>query len=984
MNRSTSRSTPILPPELELRLFGVPKIRTQNQPNNSLPTKAKALLAYLAVTQQRQSRTTLAHLLWEDMDEPRALANLRKVVQKVRDLLPNHIDVDRHSVLLTVDHAVWIDVLAFETELSQALLVADANGIEKALRQYTADFLAGFYVRKAPEFEAWQAAHQARLREMMVSALKRLSQIFVEQQDLSAAIDVTQRILEHEPWREESHRVLMLMLAQNGETAKALLQYEVCRQMLASELGVPPSDATNRLYEELRRGKTDRAISVQEEESEAAALPPPSGFPLPHRLGLRTELRSHKRLFGVQTAHDALRICLLAQERPWLVAIDGIGGIGKTALAQGLVTDLSESSYFEQMAWVSAKQEEFQTSRGTQTIMHSAMGAEHLVDAILAQLTDANEITPSQLASASTTESKETLLRKILTETPTLIVVDNLETVADYEALLPTLHALSNPSKFLITSRYALVDLDDVFSQTLAELPRQDVFDLLRHEATMRGIASLIAADEDALDEIYRVAGGHPLTLNLILGQLKFLPLEHVLDGLRNASTQRTESLYTYIYRQAWALLEPPGRQLFCAMPLLQNATYAQLCAITQLPEDDLHAALAQLIGLSLLHVDGDLFDPRYSVHRLTETFLSNEVRRTPEQSLLDDLSAWHTAYEQMILNGLRYWHDHPAVQTVEVEQLDRNLESILNLLGHGLLYESAWPDTRTLIFRLTSYMERRGHWQAWRTILARGVEMAQNANDIDGETTLTALLGRLSTRQGREKEVVARYRRSLSLAKPRRNRYEIARAYSNLGYFYIDRKYRWRAEVLNLAALEIFEELENAHGIAWTCNHLGMLYTRQNQWELAQNFLERACQLWRDQGAQHALLAGYTNLGMMYVEMGEIDLALENLDLANRISQRTGELANTAQIWNNMALAHRRNETWREAEECAKKAESLFHEYADERGLADVWLNLGMIYVDINQKQRAAEYFDNALHLHRKFDNQHDIERIRAKMNEL
>lgn len=990
---TTSKITTIAPPTLQLRLFGAPSIYIHNKPITSLPTKAQALLAYLALTRQTQLRSTLANLLWDEMTEDRALANLRKVLQKLRKAMPDQLMIGYQSVSLAIDTDVWVDVLAFENELAHSLSASNANSfnansfntnsLEEVLQYYREDFLAGFYVRKASEFEAWQLSQRARLRESMLNTLKRLAHICIQQDNLSRAIDITVRILEYEPWREEAHRQLMRLFFQNGESGQALLHYERCRQLLEQELGVSPSQATKQLYQQIRSGQLETDAhnpSAQSTPSPEAAAP--TGFKLPAWLDRRANSQGTKQLFGTQAAHDALHTHLLAPTRPWLVAIDGIGGIGKTALAQELLNDLSNASYFKQVAWVSAKQEEFQPNRGTQPIDNPAIDAEQLIDSILKQLVSIKQ-TPS------TPAAKEELLQQILAEKPTLIVVDNLETVADYEALIPTLRAFANPSKFLITSRYSLVHEPDIYSQTLSELSQQDVLNLLRHEATMRGIRGLADADEETLAQIYAVAGGHPLTLNLILGQLNFLPLDHLLNTLQHTSSQRAEELYTYIYWQTWQLLDQSSQQLFCTMPLLQNATYAQLCAITQLPVETLQSALVKLINLSLLRVDGDLFEPRYVLHRLTETFLTNEVQRnlaqkSPIPQLLGKSSVWRDFYQQTILNGLHYWHEHPAVQEVDVQQLDQNRDGILNLIHHGLRHELAWSPTHKLIIALASYMERRGHWHLWRAILERAIETAQNANDIDGETTITALLGRVSQRQGRGPEVVRRYRRVLQLAKSQNNQYEIGRACTNLGYYYIDSSHWWRAELLNLRALEIFEELENAHGLAHANNHLGMLYTRQHHWPQAKERFERACQLWQKHGDQHSLLSGYMNLGLMHVEIGETDEAMAYLHKASRIAQHTGELSYTARILNNMAVAHHQNKAWIEAEECAKKAESLFQEYADQRGLASAWQNLGLIYADINQTQRALEYLDKALVIHRKLNNQSDIEQIREKISTL
>src|SRR5258706_7049503 len=60
--------------------------------------KAAALLLYLAVTGTAHSRSTLAGLLWSDLPEATARANLRLVLTKLRRVVPDHLDVNRQTV----------------------------------------------------------------------------------------------------------------------------------------------------------------------------------------------------------------------------------------------------------------------------------------------------------------------------------------------------------------------------------------------------------------------------------------------------------------------------------------------------------------------------------------------------------------------------------------------------------------------------------------------------------------------------------------------------------------------------------------------------------------------------------------------------------------------------------------------------------------------------------------------------------------------
>lgn len=363
-------------------------------------------------------------------------------------------------------------------------------------------------------------------------------------------------------------------------------------------------------------GYTLGQSELQEIFSSATSIaPPPEGQAKPDQVTLLPE----QRLFGIKQDQQQLRSVLEQVGPPWLVALDGIGGIGKTSLAGALVRELMPTGRFHALAWVSAKQEEFLPFSATKSTHRLALDTATLTDALLAQLGD------SLLMTRSPAE-KQASLAALLKQQPYLVVIDNLETVADYETLLPTLYRWANPTKFLITSRHALLAYDDVYCFSLRELGRADALDLLNYEARIRGATALTRASPAQLSSIYDVTGGNPLALKLVVGQTRVLPLAQVLENLRQAQGKTVEDLYSYIYWQAWNALHEAGRKVLLVMPLAQGGTLAQVAALSELDPADLAQALEHLAMLSLLEITDDLEQPRYRIHRLTESFLLNEV----------------------------------------------------------------------------------------------------------------------------------------------------------------------------------------------------------------------------------------------------------------------------------------------------------------------------------------------------------------------
>ncbi|MEZ4656200.1 MAG: bacterial transcriptional activator domain-containing protein [Caldilineaceae bacterium] len=71
-----------------------------------------------------------------------------------------------------------------------------------------------------------------------------------------------------DPWREEAHRDVMLMLALTGQRSAAMAQYEKCSRILAEDLAANPSAETTALYYRIRsediQGKYEGGNSLAE------------------------------------------------------------------------------------------------------------------------------------------------------------------------------------------------------------------------------------------------------------------------------------------------------------------------------------------------------------------------------------------------------------------------------------------------------------------------------------------------------------------------------------------------------------------------------------------------------------------------------------------------------------------------------------------------------------------------------------------------
>ena len=986
---------------LKMSFFGPGQILlTPDKEAKIRSRKEFALLAYLALENDRaHNRGAILGLLWPELEEAQARNNLRVALARLRKVVdrsePALIQADRHTLRfdsqqLLADGAAWMDVAEFNRLLAIVDSHDHANPTEcptcladmvNAAELYQGEFLHGFHLGDCEAFDHWLLVQRERFHMQVMDLLPRLEYAHIAAQNWTAAETTVRKRLALDPLDEDAHRTLMQVLALSGLRNAALSHYELCIRTLDEELGVEPDEETVSLAEQIRTG------DLTPSPSHPLTLPPPHPptpspphLPDPYTILSRLEPLPDQTLFGVDKAVETVGSALNAVAHSWLISIEGIGGLGKTTLANTLVKEKvagwqggkvveSQEVTYQDIAWVSAKQEEYLPDRGIQSTGKPALDEESLMDQLLAQLADGPYPTGSS-------QEKRLALTKLLKEKTCLVVVDNLETAIDYQALLPLMRHLANPSKFLITSRMSLTGQGDVFAYSLSELDEEDALAFLRHEAETRGMVALAAASDEQLCSIYATVGGNPLALKLVLGQLQFLPLDPILTSLRTADSEHSEQLYTYIYWQAWQMLDATSRHLLLCLPVVPNATFAQLQNVSGLDGDALQPAIMRLRDLSLVEIGGDLTETRYRLHRLTETFLMHEVVKWQEAGWQggEVASVQRTEeteyFMQRVLYMVAQWNADEAVSDINVETLDEEYESIVKAISLGLELDSGWDLVKQLILAFTPFMERRGHWPIWHGILERSICNAQNLKDIDSEVTLTSLLARLCQRSNRPKDVIFYYKRVIRLARFNGNLFEEARACSNLGFAYIDGGLWWRSEVLSHHALKIFEKIKSHHGLAHTHNHLGLLYIRCHQWQDAESRLKKACDLWNKMGDTFNLTQGYSNLGSLYLELEEPQQALKWLEKSIYHAKLSGDEVNIGTPLMNLGLAYYQAGEFKQAENHLKQAEDVHRRFANSTNLAQVWGNLGEFYLTTKIWDKSKKYLNAARDVYQELGN--------------
>lgn len=322
----------------------------------------------------------------------------------------------------------------------------------------------------------------------------------------------------------------------------------------------------------------------------------------------------YHQLFGTQDKLGELVTLLCNPTAPWVIAIVGIGGIGKTSLADAAVRSVIPHFVYEQLAWLRV----------------SPQDEGNIADNILTELA-ANLCL--DLPSSATAVQRNQRLRAVLKATPHLVVIDNIETAVGIDHLLEKLNDFAHPSRFLLTTRVRLPAVATAYNLLLGELSYTAAADLVRYQAQNIGVQELVQAANSDIEHIFEATGGNPLAIKLIVGLAAVLPLSHILADLKAAHLTEIEQMYRHIYWQAWHNLSANAQALLEMMPLASEIGLKpeQMQVMWNIEQPTLWAAITELVNRSLLEVRGTTWERRYGLHRLTESFLQTEIIHLPE-----------------------------------------------------------------------------------------------------------------------------------------------------------------------------------------------------------------------------------------------------------------------------------------------------------------------------------------------------------------
>ncbi|HXS62582.1 MAG TPA: tetratricopeptide repeat protein [Streptosporangiaceae bacterium] len=641
-------------------------------------------------------------------------------------------------------------------------------------------------------------------------------------------------------------------------------------------------------------------------------------------------------------------------------AIDGMGGVGKTALAlhaaHRLADRFPDGHLFIDLAGFTA---------GAQPLDPAQALADLLRDLG----------TPPQLIPADP-EARAGFYRDRLHGTRTLIVLDNAVGEEQVRPLLPG----TGSCLVLITSRRRLAALDDALPLPLDVLAPAEAITLMRRAARLPATATATGdgdgegdgeGDEETrlLEQVAGLCGNLPLALLIAAALLRAhgraWTLDHLITRLAAGPPGRELAAFddgtrnlTALFDVSYHAMTAGQQEFYRRLGVLPGPEIDGYAAAALLASDDLEEAeahLEQLAGCSLLEAASP---GRYRMHDLLRAHARTVAATDPgdqRQAARARLFHYyqHTARRAATLTTLTprpgpggpapaYAPPLPDVKTawVWLRAERANLLAAIDHAGRRNLV----PDLITLTAGLATVLHTDGPWPQAMSLHETAVAVAGRLGDHRGQAGALTDLAYVRTRTGDFPGATGAFTQALQAYRDLGDRLGQASALTGLGDVrMLTGDYPGATDVLT-QALQAFRDLGDRRGQADALSGLGEVRRLTGDYPGATDVLTQALQAYRDLDDRRGQAIALTGLGEVRRLTGDYPGATDALTQALQAARDLGNRLGQAIALARLGEVRRLTGDYPGATDALTQALHTFRDLGDRLGLANALSGLGEV----------------------------------------
>ncbi|MFB3765011.1 MAG: tetratricopeptide repeat protein [Methanotrichaceae archaeon] len=638
-----------------------------------------------------------------------------------------------------------------------------------------------------------------------------------------------------------------------------------------------------------------------------------------------------------------------------LVVLTGQGGIGKTVLASETAKRLTWR-YPGGIFWRSAAGDESFDLNKLLDAFANVLGYEFRtlpldakVDAALCYLSDL--------------------------QTPSLIVVDNAESIKD-QALWRFLEGLPQPSAALVTTRES--PKREGKQINLVQMEPVEAYNLFIIEARRRSPRwgeKLSESDRDTLKEIARLLDGHPLGIKLAAGLLVSDSLDTILQKIRarppgeeiskrfDFSYQTlSESQRELLYRLA-AISSLVAEWAIKAVSTMKSSEEDKTMPLQQWQDD-----LSELVRKSFV----DLLESK----RVDESEKETTARRYHLHPLMRQYASLKAGEAIMQIH-----HSRTARLFLEFadqfrgnyDALDDEFDNISASLEWAYIAKE-WRFIKWFAWALASYLELRGYWKECRCLLECALKATEKLDDAKGRGDLLGQLGRMAYLQGKLAESRSLCQECLKLKHDIQDKNGIAQTLNQLGILAKDAGDLAEAERFYQEGMKAAKEMGDKANVAAALLELGTLAYSQGDFSEARKRYQESLEIAQELEDKVNVGISLFQLGILAYETDDLEDAQSLFSKSLKIAKELGDKSGIATSLHELGLLAHLKGDFTYARCLCQKSFNIAQELGDKCGISNSLQLLGMLAQDTGDFAEARRLYLESLEIRKEIGNKWSI----------
>ena len=962
---------------MRFTILGPVEMWVDGHPLPGLAPRHRAVLAYLllhAGTVVGPER--LIGALWGQEPPDTARAQVHAAVAAIRRVLRRAgaagLLATRAGGYVMQPGAGQLDLEEFTGQVAAAQEQGRAGDRQAAVDQIRAALALWSGPPLADVNADYVADARARLQDRRLNAFERMADLELSLGRHEDLIGELAAEVSAYPLRERLAGQLMLALHRASRQADALAAARSFRVALVEQQGLDPSRGFASLEQAILRDDSSLALRPGPAAGPVGGAAPGSASEVTPRDAVPNGPPRRMNFLPYDTPDFSGRVAELGQLIRWLsrnevmtiLEIDGMAGIGKTALAVHAAHRLA-GQFPDGQLFVDLR---------AYTPDRAPVGPGAALGILLRQLG-----LPGGRIPASVTD-RAALWRAELSDRRVLVVLDNAVGSGQVLPLLPG----ASSSLMLITSRQRLTGLDGAHVLPMEVLPARDAVDLFRQIVGERADIA-----PTAVLDVLHLCGFLPLAIRIAAARLQHRPrwtVEYLASRMRDQRRRLTqlstaERGVSAAFSMSYQQLDPGQQRMFRLLGLHPGCDLGPhaAAALAGISLDQAERLLEDLLDAHMLvqHDPG-----RYTFHDLLREHARTVATREETQGgqhdaltrLFDHYLHTAAAAVDVLYPYSKHLRPHVSEPDPPVLRFSDAVEATgwldterANLIAIATYTaDRGWPvHTTHLATILQRYLDDHGHYADSITVHSQALRASRRGGGKAAAAHALLNLGWNLWHEGQNGEALESYEHGLDLCRQAGDRLGEARAWLGLGNVCLQQRDYDQALGYFQRSLELCRQSRERLGEAGALGSLGLIHARQGRYQQAHSRLRQALKLCRQFGIRGGEAAMLSNIGLVYAQQGHYDQARAHHQQALDLFRERGDLRDQAEVLNGLADAARSMGDPVQAVNDHTAALTLAREVGNQPQQARAHHGLARAHRDLGHADRARDHARQALSLY-------------------